>query len=50
MEGASTNPLDQQTHLDDLHQLVHAALTGEDRLTQQELGKDATGGPHIWWQ
>ena len=30
-------------HLDDLHELVDAALTGEERLAEHELGHDAAG-------
>ena len=33
--------------LDDLHQLVHSAVPGEDGLTQHELSKDAARGPDV---
>ena len=33
--------------LDDLHQLVHPAVPGEDGLPQHQLGKDAARGPDV---
>ena len=34
-------------HLDDLHQLVHPAVPGEDGLAQEELGKHAASAPDV---
>mmetsp|Transcript_104835 Transcript_104835/g.254445 ORF Transcript_104835/g.254445 Transcript_104835/m.254445 type:complete len:282 (-) Transcript_104835:109-954(-) len=34
-------------NLDDLDQLVHAALAWEDRLSEDELGRHAGGGPDV---
>ncbi len=33
----------------DLLQLVHLVLAGEERLAQEELGKDAPAGPDVHW-
>ena len=33
--------------LDDLHQLVHPAVPGEDGLPQHQLGKDAARRPDV---
>ena len=32
---------------DDLHQLVHAAVPGEDGLAEEELGKDTASAPNV---
>jgi len=34
-------------HLDDLHELVDAAVPGEDGLSQQQLREHAAGGPDV---
>lgn len=34
-------------HLDDLHQLVHAAVPGEDGLAQEQLGQHAARRPDV---
>mmetsp|Transcript_13782 Transcript_13782/g.40813 ORF Transcript_13782/g.40813 Transcript_13782/m.40813 type:complete len:224 (+) Transcript_13782:903-1574(+) len=34
-------------HLDDLHELVHARLTREDGLAQEQFARDAALGPHV---
>ena len=34
-------------HLDDLHQLVDAAVPREDGLSQQQLSQHTAGAPHV---
>lgn len=36
-------------HFDDLHQLVDARVTREDRLAEQQFGEHTASTPHIWW-
>ncbi len=37
-------------HLDDLHKLINARLSREQRLTKHQLSHDAAGGPDICYE